>query len=138
MRHTPVSLLSRCTALLCAVAWFVASNHCALAALVDGFAKRDAAVQCSHCPTKDQSGGNSGAPMSGCCKGIKATTPTSAKAVFVPALGSSIVAVVVAIVQTPQPPRVEICAGTGPPRMESFAESILTRSFQSHAPPLFG
>ena len=142
MRQTSVSLLSRTIALLCALAWFVASNHCALSALADGLTKSGAtAVQCKHCPTKDDGTGNSGAPsgMSGCCKGIKATAASSGMADFAPVLGGSLLATVVAVIQSAPTPNLESgTVGTGPPRSLSFAEAMLSRSFQSHAPPLIG
>ena len=140
MRHTSVSLLSRTTALLCALAWFVASNHCALSALADGLAKNGAtAVQCKHCPPNDA--GNSGAPseMSGCCKGMKATAASSGMADFAPVLSGSLVSVMVAVIQSAPTPNLESgTVGTGPPRSLSFAEAVLSRSFQSHAPPFVG
>ena len=140
MRHLSVSLLSRTTALLCALAWFVASNHCALSALVDGFVKNEVpAVQCKHCPPNDA--GNSGAPsgMSGCCKSMKATAASFGMADFAPVLSGSLVAVVLAVIQSAPTPNLESgMAGTGPPRSLSFAEAVLSRSFQSHAPPFVG
>jgi hypothetical protein len=138
MRHAQMSFISRCTALLCAVAWFVASNHCALAGLLDRMVNHSAVMNCEHCPTKDGDGGKSGAPMSACCKGIKATTSATAKVSFAPVLSDSLLIGFLAFIQLPEALRGEGSADTGPPRGLSFAEAVLSRSFQSHAPPIFG
>ena len=141
MRHTPVNFISRCTALLCAVTWFVASNHCALAAMVDEFAKRGApvAMQCEHCPDKGGSDGGSGAPMSGCCKGIKATTSMAGIPGFDAAFCGKLLCVAEMLMPPPGTVALPVLfADTGPPRFISFAEAVLSHSFQSHAPPIFG
>ncbi|HYR58905.1 MAG TPA: hypothetical protein VEO95_09760 [Chthoniobacteraceae bacterium] len=138
MRRSSVSLFLRFTALVCVVAWFVASNHCALAALIDRMVKNSAVVQCKHCPTKDSSTGKHGAPMSACCKGIKATVPKGASVVFIFAIASSPFAVIAVPIQPPPRTRGEVFAAIGPPRAASFAEAVLSRCFQSHAPPFAG
>ena len=77
--------------------------------------------------------------MSGCCKGMKATVASSGMADFAPVLSGSLVPVVVEVIQSAPTPYLESgTVGTGPPRSLSFAEAVLSRTFQSHAPPFVG
>src|SRR5262249_8111631 len=79
--------------------------------------------------------GGSGASMSPCCKGIKATEPAKTTQHFPAAFEGSVLAIaVMALGKSPSPASVEALSGAGPPRAASFAEAILSRSFQSHAP----
>ena len=138
MRSHQASFIAKFTALIAALAWFVASNHCALSALAAHVAKNATpAAECKHCPPKDSKDGNSGG-MSECCKGIKATTSATGIAGFDAAFCGKLLFVVEMLM----PPAVEALpvsiAGTGPPRSVSFAEAVLSHSFQSHAPPIFG
>ena len=139
MRSRRTAFIAKITALLAVLAWFVASNHCALSALVERLATNPApAMECKNCPAKS---GDRKPPgeMSGCCKGIKATPSTPGLADFDAALCGK----VLCFVDVLMPPVVAQAlpvsiAGTGPPRAVSFAEAVLSRSFQSHAPPVFG
>ena len=132
-------LFSATFSLVAVAAWLLASNHCALAGLAPSQQK---AVATSHCH------GSSEAPApsdkerecdgSKCCNSLAAPSLAFAKAVvtydaslFVPedflafeqrALGPEHGA-----------PIAEI--DTGPPRSDSFAESVLQRSILAHAPP---
>ena len=136
MRHTPVSFISRSTALLCIIAWFFASNHCALSALIQRVANHSPVMQCAHCPTKGGSErDNPSTPMPGCCKDVKATAATEMAIVLAP-LVSGETCMGLWLLQIPTPALWDQFNGTGPPTVPSFAEAILSRSFQSHAPPL--
>ena len=139
MRSRRTAFIAKITALLAVLAWFVASNHCALSALVERLATNPApAMECKNCPAKS---GDSKPPgeMSGCCKGIKATLSTPGLADFDAALCEKILYVVETLTQPVAAPALPVgIAGTGPPRSVSFAEAVLSRSFQSHAPPVFG
>lgn len=139
MRSTRVSFIARFTALIAVLAWFVASNHCALSAMVDGLRKADApAAECKHCPAKESGKDKSGG-MNGCCKGVKATTSTKGLADFDAALCGKILYLVDSLAQPVAAQALPIgISGAGPPRSVSFAEAVLSRSFQSHAPPVFG
>ena len=139
MRSHQTSLIVKCTALIAVLAWFVASNHCALSALVDGLTKAAApAAECKHCPAKESGNDKSGG-MTGCCKGVKATTSTKGLADF----DAAFCGTPIAVLEMPAPAaltgRVAVgIAGAGPPRTVSFAEAVLSHSHQSHAPPVFG
>ena len=139
MNSHRTSLVVRCTALIAVLAWLVASNHCAFSALVERVAKgADATAECKHCPPKDSGEGKSGG-MAGCCKGIKAAPSAPGLADFDAGLFSTFVQGVELLLSQPRSERpVPGIAGAGPPRSLSFAEAILSRSFQSHAPPFVG
>ena len=136
MRSHQASFIAKFTAIIAVLAWFVASNHCALSALAEHVAKSTApAAECKHCPSKDSKDGNSGG-ISACCKGIRATTSTPGIAGFDAACCGKLLCVLEMLT----PPALEALpvsiAGTGPPRSVSFAEAVLSHSLQSHAPPV--
>ena len=139
MRSSRTAFIAKITALIAVLAWFVASNHCALSALMERLASHPApAVECKNCPPKGSDSKPSG-DTSGCCKGIKATPSAPGLEEFDAALCGK----VLCFVETPMPPVAAQAlpvglAGTGPPRFVSFAEAVLSRCFQSHAPPVFG
>ena len=139
MRSSRTNFIAKCTALLAVFAWFVASNHCALSALVERLADGPAsAMECKNCPVKSGDSKPSG-EMSGCCKGIKATPSTPGLADFDAALCGKVLCFADALMQPVATQALHVSiAGTGPPRAVSFAEAVLSRSFQSHAPPAFG
>ncbi len=139
MRSSPTTFIAKCTALLAVFAWFVASNHCALSALVERLADSPApAMECKNCPAKSGDSKPSG-EMPGCCKGIKATPSTPGLADFDAALCGKILCVWEKLMQSVVTPPLPVSiAGTGPPRSVSFAEAVLSRSFQNHAPPVLG
>ena len=127
--------------LVALAAWLLASNHCALAVLMP--LPQEAAAT-SHCH------GSSEAPApdneerdcdgSKCCKSLSAPSLAFAKQIV-----SYDSTLFLAIDHPPceqrtlelehAPAIAEI--DTGPPRMESFAESVLQRSILAHAPPSF-
>ena len=139
MRSSRANFIAKCTALLAVFAWFVASNHCALSALVERLADHPApAMECKNCPPKGGDSKPSG-EMSGCCKGIKATPSNLGLADFDAALCGKILCVVETLVQPVVAVTLPVAiAGAGPPRSISFAVAVLSHSFQSHAPPVFG
>ena len=133
-----VRLFSATVSLVTVAAWFVASNHCALANVVP----KPAASDHSHCgssqeaPDEKDNGGE--CDGSKCCKSLSVPTLAFAKsavsfdsALFVAkdylgrdsgSLGTH-----------HDPPICEL--DTGPPATRSFAESVLQRSVLAHAPP---
>jgi hypothetical protein len=137
MRSRRASFIARFSALIAVLAWFVATNHCALSAMVDSVRKADApAAECKHCPAKE-SGKDKSTGMTGCCKDVKATTSTKGQADF----DAAVCGVLLAVLEISSPHALTGSvavgiAGTGPPRSISFAEAVLSRSHQSHAPPL--
>ena len=139
MRSSRATFIAKCTAVIAVFAWFVASNHCALSALMERLASHPApAVECKNCPPKGSDSKPSG-DTSGCCKGIKATPSTPGLADFDAALCGKILCVVETLMQPVAAQVLPVSiAGTGPPRSISFAEAVLSHSFQSHAPPVLG
>ena len=127
-------------ALVAIVAWFVASNHCAVAGFVPAPAV-DAAAH-SHCH------GSSDKPAdepkerecdgSKCCNSLNAPTLALAKSIVAydaayvsaPEFAGFVPAVV-----APQHDTASCELDTGPPGSISFAESVLQRSILAHAPP---
>jgi hypothetical protein len=114
-----------------AIAWFFASNHCALAA-VKGAGKPDVEHACCH----SEQGASQSLPLQ-CCKALAAPVPhaTVAPAVCLQELQPAWI----------QAHRVEaaevsmvIVFDTGPPQGSiTFAVLVLNRSLLSHAPPYF-
>lgn len=119
------------------VAWFTATNHCALGLMQQS---RQATKEHSRCC------GNNPAPakqaphegMRECCKSIHATSTTPAAFEFgIPVAAADMNATIEAVAQ-------RLCPAVfldgvwdhGPPRALSFAESVLQRSLLGHAPPL--
>jgi hypothetical protein len=139
MRSHRATLFAKYTALVALFAWFVASNHCALSALVERLADDAApAMECKNCPPKGGDSKPSG-DMAACCKGIKATPSSPVLADFAAGLVGKLLGVIETLRPLAAPPSVRVAiAGTGPPRCVSFAEAVLSRCFQSHAPPVFG
>ena len=122
--------------LACLLAWFGASNHCALAAL-EGLVRPSAgaAQSCSHCPSggKDKS-----APiaMSACCKGLKVTLQTPKRVQFSNSLGELLIFAVGLVSEPSHKPMAVLGNLAGSPPGHSFAESVLHRSLLAHAPPV--
>ncbi|CAA9234578.1 MAG: hypothetical protein AVDCRST_MAG42-1321 [uncultured Chthoniobacterales bacterium] len=132
-------LFSATLSLVALAAWLLASNHCVLAGVMP-VAKK--AVASSHCH------GSSDAPASEekerdcdgskCCNLLSAPSLAFAKdivsydaALFIAADYRAFEQCVVG--GEYQAPIAEI--DTGPPRGDSFAESVLQRSILAHAPP---
>jgi hypothetical protein len=136
MRSNQARFIAKFIALIAVMAWFVASNHCVLSALVERMAKGvNVSVECNHCPPKDSKDGKSGG-MSGCCKGIKVTASTPRLIGFDTAFSGTLACTMDMLIPQASADGVVVgVAGAGPPRAMSFAEIVLARSFQSHAPP---
>ena len=120
-------------------AWLLASNHCALAGLMP---VAQEAVASSHChgpsevPAPDQK--ERECDGSKCCKSLSAPSLVFAKDVVSYDATLFIAADYLAFEQSVsacehESPIAEI--DTGPPRSDSFAESVLQRSILAHAPP---
>jgi hypothetical protein len=120
-----------------AAAWLAISNHCALAA-IEGAAKMPmpschGAIPASHSPAKpDKEGGVE------CCKVLRATLITlSSHLAPSGTLTCAAHDYVVGLIPIAEDSRlIRVFEwGTGPPRADSFAESVLQRSILAHAPP---
>jgi len=118
-------------------AWFIASDHCALAAALSPIAAPSAH---EHCPGhKAPAKGNDHNNDLVCCKSLAAPAVTPLKnpvsydaALFV--LKSYFAAELIFQNDHNGVPRSEW--DTGPPGADSFAESVLQRSVLAHAPPI--
>jgi hypothetical protein len=116
-------------------AWFLVSNHCALA--IAESAKLPAAH--AHC---DGSTTPTNAPAQNeqvpCCKVLRATITKEGPSVAGNALTFSLQTYFVGFIVFPEqlhwPQSFEL--DTGPPFSSSFAESVLQRSVLAHAPPV--
>ena len=127
-------------ALVAIVAWFVASNHCALA----GFAPLPTADASAHSHCHGSSDKPADEPKERECDGSKCCNSLNAPTL---ALAKSVATYDCAYVDAPEFagfPRYLVAAqhdserwelDTGPPRSTSFAESVLQRSILAHAPP---
>ena len=116
-------------------AWFVASDHCALASVLIRPAAAPSAEE--HCPGHSQPEKK---PVQGdmpCCKSLAATTaPAKVSAAY-----DATLFVAQPSLATDSPllswhsdaPSAEL--DTGPPGVRTFAESVLQRSILAHAPP---
>lgn len=119
------------------LAWLAVSNHCAIAA-VEGTANKPM-PSCHGAPTEEHAPGNheheSGVE---CCKVLRATLLTaSTDLAAYDALtftSHSYVVGILPMAADPQTSRL-IEWDTGPPGLNSFAESVLQRSVLAHAPP---
>lgn len=126
-------------ALLTAVAWFLAANHCAVAGLVPPLT--EASTGHEHC------GGSSDAPAGkeqpndcdglNCCKSLSAPASFAKKLVGYDkafyTLKDYIVSEIVFADEQHEASISEL--DTGPPPAHGFAESVLQRSLLAHAPP---
>ncbi len=140
MRSRLASRLARLViVLLTVVAWFVASDHCALAAvLLQPTATAPAAQE--SCPGHSQSEKKQSSSELPCCKTLTATTATAkittgyhaSQFVLQPYFAADFQP----FVTHPEKPLLEL--DTGPPDLRTFAESVLQRSLLAHAPPLLG
>lgn len=118
-----------------AAAWFVISNHCALAV----FEKAQTITVHSAChgaaPTQPKPPLKSEQTL--CCKTLRATLVKTDSSVAASSLNLSLqpyFAGGIAFSERFQRPQ-SFELGTGPPFSESFAESVLQRSILVHAPP---
>ena len=141
MNQPPGTRVFRATAALVAiVAWFVASNHCALAGFVPAPAT-DAAAH-SHChgsseqPADEQK--ERECDGSKCCNSLNAPTLALAKSAVTydsAYVSAPEFAVFLRCFAAAQHDSVRCELDTGPPGSTSFAESVLQRSILAHAPP---
>lgn len=122
---------------LSAAAWFVASNHCVLAATPT----KDKASGCpmhtqkQHAPQPAKGNGCGDLP---CCKNLQATTIASAKAIAKPIWLGALQPFFAVPVTTIKAASLQISPilDNGPPGENSFAELVLQRSILAHAPPV--
>ena len=137
---TPMSLLKSRTSRIaitvaCLLAWFGASNHCALAAFEDLVKSSAGATQsCSHCPSEGK-GKSVPVEMNACCKGLKVTSQSPNPVQFSNQLVSLLVSTA-ALTSAPQYGPTAITGTAAGPPGHSFAETVLHRSLLAHAPPL--
>ena len=139
MHHRNAKLLQAIVAWVVLPAWFMISNHCAIAAIsshevaVPGQCPMHAAAK--QTPSKKKDCGD----QSPCCKTLRALAAKPAKS-----MGDSAFAVAKTldypaglIVRPSQLLALHwLPLGTGPPGGYSFAESVLQRSLLAHAPPI--
>jgi hypothetical protein len=125
------------TTLLLLVAWFGASNHCALGALQGAGAVHQHAGCCCHHSRIPDAPRN--APVKECCAALHSTLPTTEKSPAPPVTldgdSQSVDLQPAGLSIRPETSKIEPIE-TGPPRAHSFAELVLQRSLRSHAPPL--
>ena len=117
------------TVLLTIAAWFLLSNHCALA--LD-----PSTLGSDGCPMHSAPAKGKTVPSVPCCKDLRAVAAHATKSFA--ALAIQLVGVQDYVATVCMPPRLTaqvVAADTGPPRSLSFAESILQRSLLAHAPP---
>jgi hypothetical protein len=121
-------------------AWFVASNHCALATPFE-VAKLTVSSQCpmhAHKQQMPQRNKGNGCGDLPCCKNLQAplaaTAKTIAKPMWLGVLRPFFPEVVGAF--GIQPRTISLVLETGPPGALSFSETVLQRSILAHAPPL--
>jgi hypothetical protein len=133
--HRTLQLARVAIVLVTIAAWFVASDHCALAnALTHPIAALSAQ---EHCPSHSQPENKHSQGKLLCCKSLVATTaPTKIFAgydtnLFVarPYLATD----PLLVFAHHDAPSAEL--DTGPPGVRTFAESVLQRSILAHAPP---
>ncbi len=122
---------------IAAIAWLLAANHCAVAALMP--ARAVAANGHEHCPGHEAPAKNNHGESMECCKTLSATAPVVAKDLV--GYGAADFQSIDLPSAVPSPLRHQHettrCEwDTGPPRV-SFAELVLQRSLLAHAPPSF-
>jgi len=132
-------VLSTTVALVTAVAWFLAANHCAVANLVP---KPTAGpVGHEHCPASDTPA-DKGKPNDcdglNCCKSLSAPATFAKKLVGYDKAFFTLKDYFVSEFAFPSDQHDALISelDTGPPRAHCFAESVLQRSLLTHAPPL--
>jgi len=121
-------------------AWFVASNHCALAA-ISVTAKATVGSQCPMHAQKQHSpqrGKNNGCGDLPCCKNLQAAPTVATKLVSSPVWLGALITFFSPIAgeTSGDTAQISFCLDTGPPGETSFAELVLQRSILAHAPPV--
>lgn len=126
-------------AIVAALAWFVATNHCLLGVTRDA---QSNTVSTCHCP--DHSRGTDGqdkGQMLACCQGLLSSVLelASAKVKFTPVLlGLQLIAVDPLFhFEVLQHESAATEYDTGPPRQSCFVRTVLKRSLPENAPPFF-
>lgn len=117
------------------LAWLVMTNHCALASLRAHLSPAEEAPCCQAknvAPVKK-------APCQEqleCCQAVKASLSGKAEAKYdVSKYQVQFYVLLRVLAAQIAPPAPVLVFDHGPPRAESFAESVLQRSLLSHAPP---
>jgi hypothetical protein len=117
--------------------WFLISNHCVLAELKEASKARTSCHQpcCDGQPPAKSQSESAGE----CCKTLRATLSGATKdfagydsSLFAPQL--YFVGPVISANDSVSIPALEL--NTGPPFVDTFAESVLQRSILAHAPPV--
>jgi hypothetical protein len=132
-----VSMARLLMVVITAVAWFLVSNHCALADLQ---AAAKAKTSCHQpCCDGQSPAKNKSNRSAECCKTLRATLSGTAKdfagydsSLF--ALQLYFIAPIISTNDSEPIPAIEL--DTGPPFVNTFAESVLQRSILAHAPPV--
>ena len=127
-------------AMVAALAWFTATSHCLLRVVNHGQSTVASVCHCSdHCKGSDQN--NSPSLMLSCCQGLlsPALELAQAKLKFSPILlGLQLTALHRRVtLEAAQTPSASAVYDTGPPRENSFLQTVLKRSLPENAPPLF-
>ncbi|MEO5721057.1 MAG: hypothetical protein ABIR71_06265 [Chthoniobacterales bacterium] len=127
--------------LLLAAAWLLASNHCAVAALVQQHSAKATHEHCAgHTTDSGKKGKDHGCDDQNCCKSLAAPAVALAKS---PVVFDQFKFIAADYFPAILPGRNDLHStvvlelDTGPPGACSFAESVLQRSLLAHAPPLF-
>ena len=136
MKPRRTSKLVRAIIVLVTIAaWFVASDHCALASFLTRAVTASSAQE--HCPSHSQPEKKNGEGKLPCCKSLLATAALTKiftgydANLFVtqPYLATD----PLSLFAHHDAPVAEL--DTGPPEADTFAESVLQRSILAHAPP---
>lgn len=136
MKALRASSFNRCLVVaVMLLSWLVVTNHCAL-----GFmqAARGAETEHAHCHASPGDAGKKGPVDSTCecCRMIKASLAGHPEFKFDAAQFSLPAWAIIEVLSAPAGDSVSaFIHDHGPPRAVSFAESVLQRSLQSHAPP---
>ena len=117
------------TVLLTIAAWFLLSNHCALALGLPLDSEPGG------CPMHSAPAKGKAAPTVPCCKDLRAVASHAAKNLAAANQLLGVQDYAATVLASPRVVAQLLALNTGPPRSLSFAESILQRSILAHAPP---
>jgi hypothetical protein len=139
MQRVPYQAIRNWVVLVTLAAWLSISNHCVIGGLIE--TKSQSAMPRMHChgnqPSPSKKSTQEEMP---CCKVLRATLAGQGKIVqiasrdFLPIPNWIIAQVIFA--DDAQLRRLPEELDTGPPFVDSFAESVLQRSLLAHAPPV--
>lgn len=132
-------VLSTMVALVTAVVWLLAANHCAVACLLPNSAS--ATSEHEHCPASDAPADNgqpAGCDDLNCCKSLSAPANFAKKVVGYDKAFYTPTDYAVSEFVFPDDQHEALISelDTGPPETHCFAESVLQRSLLAHAPPV--